>query len=61
MLIGTLKVPYYEKLVGNAMKNFADMVISGEMIDNAIKSGKISMGESSRSIKKPTSKGKEKK
>ena len=43
------------------MKNFADMVISGEMIDNAIKSGKISIGESSGSIKKPISKGKEKK
>ena len=55
MFIGTLKAPYYEKLVGNAMKNFADMVILGEMIDNTIKSGKISMGESSGSIKKPIS------
>ncbi|XP_022728769.1 uncharacterized protein LOC111284341 [Durio zibethinus] len=41
LFVNTLKASYYDRLVGNATKNFSDMVISGEMIENAIKSGKI--------------------
>ncbi|EOY20527.1 Gag-pro-like protein [Theobroma cacao] len=41
MFVNTLRAPYYERLVGSATKNFADMVISGEMIETAIKQGKI--------------------
>ena len=41
------------------MKKFADMVISGEMIKNAIKSDRIYVGEASGSVKKTTNKGKE--
>lgn len=37
MFVNTLRAPYYERLVVNATKNFADMVISKEMIENAIK------------------------
>ena len=40
------------------MNNFTDMVILGKMIDNAIKSGNISIGESFRSSKKSMTKGK---
>ena len=39
--VNTLKAPYYDKMVGNATKNFVDMVISREMIEGAIKGGKI--------------------
>ncbi|EOY09160.1 Uncharacterized protein TCM_024561 [Theobroma cacao] len=45
LFIGTLQPPYYDKLIGNATKNFTDIVISGEMIENAIKKGEI--GENS--------------
>ena len=51
--IHTLRAPYYEKLVGNATKKFADLVLSGEMIDAAIKSGRMSAGEIAGSSKKP--------
>ncbi|XP_017973155.1 PREDICTED: uncharacterized protein LOC108661380 [Theobroma cacao] len=37
MFVNTLQAPYYERLVGSAAKNFADMVILGEMIETAIK------------------------
>ena len=60
--IHTLRAPYYEKLVGNATKKFADPVLSREMIDAAIKSGRMSVRETSGSSKKPmASKKKEKK
>ncbi|XP_017970383.1 PREDICTED: uncharacterized protein LOC108660641 [Theobroma cacao] len=41
MFVNTLRAPYYERLVGSATKNFADMVISGEMIETTIMQGKI--------------------
>ena len=36
---------YYEKLVGSATKSFTDMVISNEMIENTMKSGKLDAEE----------------
>ncbi|WRX29828.1 Retrotransposon gag domain - like 10 [Theobroma cacao] len=39
--IGTLPPPYYDRLIENATRNFTDIVISGEMIENAIKRVKI--------------------
>ncbi|XP_022764231.1 uncharacterized protein LOC111309436 [Durio zibethinus] len=45
LFVNTLKAPYYDRLVENATKNFSDMVISGKMIENAIKSGKIEGSE----------------
>ena len=59
MFVGTLQAPYYKKLVGNAITNFIDMVISSEMIENAIKSDRISITEAPGSIKKIINKGKE--
>ena len=41
--INTLKGHYYDKLMGNATRNFADLVMSGEMVETAIKSGKVDM------------------
>lgn len=58
LFVSTLRAPYYDKLVGNATKNFADMVISGEMIENAIKSGKIEAGDTSVPKKGGTTKKK---
>ncbi|XP_022736187.1 uncharacterized protein LOC111289419 [Durio zibethinus] len=47
LFVNTLKAPYYERLIGNATKNFTDMVISGEIIESAIKNGKLDVGETS--------------
>ncbi|XP_039068368.1 uncharacterized protein LOC120214569 [Hibiscus syriacus] len=51
IFINTLKAPYLGHLLGNATKNFADLVISGELIENAIKSGKIEAVDGSSSKK----------
>ena len=39
--INTLKDPYYDRMIGNPTKIFADIVTAGEMIESAIKAGKI--------------------
>ena len=41
IFMNTLRDPYYDKLVGNATLNFTNLVIYGEMIEYAIKSGRI--------------------
>ncbi|KAK5824387.1 hypothetical protein PVK06_019159 [Gossypium arboreum] len=47
LFINTLKAPFYDKLVGSATKDFADIVISGELIENTVKSGRMEGQESS--------------
>ncbi|XP_016738039.1 uncharacterized protein [Gossypium hirsutum] len=39
LFINTLKAPFITHMLGNATKSFADIVMSGEMIENAIRSG----------------------
>ena len=39
--ISTLKDPYYDRMVGNTTIIFADIVAAGEMIESAMKTGKI--------------------
>ncbi|WRX21806.1 Retrotransposon gag domain - like 10 [Theobroma cacao] len=51
MFVNTLRAPYYERLVGSAIKNFADMVISGEMTNTAIKQRKIEGGDTANTRK----------
>ncbi|XP_039036221.1 uncharacterized protein LOC120172975 [Hibiscus syriacus] len=46
--VNTLRAPFFGHLIGNSSKNFADIVNVGEMIEMAIKSGKLDGGESSR-------------
>ncbi|XP_052484779.1 uncharacterized protein LOC128039893 [Gossypium raimondii] len=48
LFINTLNAPFYDKLVGSATKDFADIVISGELIENAVKSGRMEGPESSK-------------
>ncbi|XP_017985253.1 PREDICTED: uncharacterized protein LOC108663874, partial [Theobroma cacao] len=59
LFINTLRAPFYELLIGNAMKNFTDLVLSGEIIEGAIKSGKIEGHEVASSKKGSTPKKKE--
>ncbi|KAE8721979.1 hypothetical protein F3Y22_tig00014728pilonHSYRG00105 [Hibiscus syriacus] len=49
--LNIVKAPYLGHLVGNVTKNFADLVISGELIENAIRNGKIG-GSDSTDVKK---------
>ncbi|XP_017628689.2 uncharacterized protein LOC108471603 [Gossypium arboreum] len=48
LFINTLKAPFITHMLGNATKSFADIVMSGEMIENAIRSGKIEVRENTR-------------
>ncbi|XP_058784702.1 uncharacterized protein LOC131659544 [Vicia villosa] len=55
MFMGTLKGPYYDKMVGSVSSGFSNLVVIGERIENGIKNGKI-QGASSGSYhaKRPT-------
>ena len=55
IFLNTLKVPYYDRMIGNSNNNFSNVVSAGEMIENGIKLGKIKSTEA----KKPTPKKKE--
>ncbi|XP_016755327.1 uncharacterized protein [Gossypium hirsutum] len=48
LFINTLKVPFINHILGSATKSFANIVMSGEMIENAIRCGKIETGESTK-------------
>ena len=41
MFFNTLKVPYYDRMIGNSNNNFSDVVSAGEMIESGVKLGKI--------------------
>ena len=41
MFLNTLKVPYYDRMIGNSNKDFSDVVLAGEMIEAGVKQGKI--------------------
>jgi len=49
MFVNTVKGPYYTHLLAGATKSFTDMVLIGEMVESAIKTGKIEVGDSSTS------------
>ena len=39
--MNSLKGIYHDRMLGNATKNFADMVVSGELIESFIKNGLV--------------------
>src|SRR4051812_3782730 len=41
MFMGTLKRPYYDKMVGSVSLGFSDLVVIGKRIENWIKNRKI--------------------
>ena len=47
LFLGTLQEPYYDRLMYAATGSFANMVKAGNLVDHAIKNGKIDLGESS--------------
>ena len=55
IFVNFFKGIYYDKMLGNATKNFADMVVSGELIESSIKNGLVednSGSKKTRSVKK---------
>ena len=50
LFVNTLKAPFITHMLGSASKSFPDIIMNGEMIENAIRSGKIDAGESSRRL-----------
>lgn len=48
LFINTLKAPFITHMLGSASKSFSDIVMSGEMIESAVRSGKIDAGENNR-------------
>ncbi|XP_040931876.1 uncharacterized protein [Gossypium hirsutum] len=41
LFINTLKAPFITHMIGSTTKSFADIVMAGEMVENAIRGGKI--------------------
>ena len=52
MFLNTLKVPYYDRMIGNSNKDFSDVVSAGEMIEVGVKQGKIEIAEAKKPILK---------
>ena len=48
IFVNSLKGIYHDKMLGNATKNFADMVVSGEIIESSIKNGLVEDSSSSK-------------
>ena len=52
MFLNTLKVPYYDRMIGNSNKDFSDVVSAGEMIEIGVKQGKIEAVEAEKQFLK---------
>ena len=50
IFVNTLPKPYYEKMIGNAMRNFVKMVWLGELIEHGIKTKKLDVLKSPMGI-----------
>ncbi|KAA3488071.1 dynactin subunit 1-like [Gossypium australe] len=48
LFISTLKAPFINHMLGSATKSSFDIVMSGEMIENTIRCGKIEAGEGTK-------------
>ncbi|KAA3480904.1 hypothetical protein EPI10_021311 [Gossypium australe] len=48
LFINTLKAPFINHMLGSATMSFSDIVMFGEIIENAVRSGKIDARESSK-------------
>ena len=52
LFLNTLQEPSYDRLLPSATRNFADMIMADNLVNHAIKNGKIDIGESSSKSKK---------
>ena len=47
LFLNTLQEPYYDRLMPTTTRSFTNMIKAGNLVDHAIKNGKIDVGESS--------------
>ena len=47
LFLNTLQEPYYDRFLPSATRNFADMIMVGNLVDHAIKNKKIDVRENS--------------
>src|ERR1051325_10328319 len=52
MFMGTLTGPFYSYLLGSTSSTFTELILTGERVENGLKSGKIQVAASSNG-KKP--------
>ena len=52
LFLNTLQESYYDRLLPSTIRSFADMIMVGNLVDHAIKNGKIDVGESSSKSKR---------
>ena len=52
LFLNTLQEPYHDELLPSGTRNFADMIMAGNLVDHAIKNDKIKANESSTKPKK---------
>ena len=60
LFLNALPNPFFDKLMGNAMKNFVDRVVSRKMIESVIENGKIQVNDMLMAEKRRTIEKKEK-
>src|SRR3954463_2276823 len=53
MFMGTLTGPFYSHLLGSSSSGFTDLILTGERVENGIRSGKIQVGSASGTTRKP--------
>src|SRR3954467_6914472 len=53
MFMNTLTGPFYSHLLGSSSSGFTDLILTGERVENGIRSGKIHVATSSGAMKKP--------
>ena len=52
LFLNTLQESYYDRLLPSAIRKFADMIMAGNLVDQAIKNKKIDVGESNSKSKR---------
>src|SRR3954470_1902915 len=55
MFMGTLIDPFYSHLLGSSSPGFTDLILTGERVESGIQNGKIQIGSSSGTTKRPIS------
>src|SRR4051812_47553282 len=55
MFMGTLTSPFYSHLLGSSSSGFTDLILTGGHVESGIQNGKIQIGSSSGTTKRPIS------
>src|SRR3954471_14049003 len=55
MFMSTLTGPFYSHLLGSSSSGFTDLILTGERVEIGIQNGKIQIGSTSGTMKRPIS------